>query len=416
MAINNPIVTDADIIQDTAVAIQEKDHGGKMEAPDIPSRIRAFEIAHPPVERKDVNLYTPDGNRVYSYTFQEAANLISMPEPPTFPRMVFQGWTLTLEIVKSCAEDRIPLDFAAIYNTDDNSTRFYFYNVAYSALKDLTIGAQMEPNASATIDWGDGTTGVLENNTNKRAYITATKTGYEVAQEDRIVVVSIHGEIYRLARSGYQSICFEGNEHALIKVEIGSNCKGLGDYAFNGNSIHIPALSTIFIADGCEFITGNSFRTLNKLKALCFPNSVTRVNGGNDNLYSLNILLLPPYALGNTGFDSSFGLTVLSLPFLGGKYDITGYSFRSSKALNKVYIPNKVSGINMQAFAGSNLRVVDLSDFADPLDIPTLENANAFPNDCIYLFKNQEMLTAFTTATNWSACADRFQIKPSGVI
>ena len=42
MAINNPIIADADIIQDTAVAIQEKDHGGKMEFPDIPSRIRAI--------------------------------------------------------------------------------------------------------------------------------------------------------------------------------------------------------------------------------------------------------------------------------------------------------------------------------------------------------------------------------------
>lgn len=42
MAINNPVIADADIIQDTAVAIQEKDHGGKMEFPDIPSRIRAL--------------------------------------------------------------------------------------------------------------------------------------------------------------------------------------------------------------------------------------------------------------------------------------------------------------------------------------------------------------------------------------
>ena len=42
MAINNPVIADADIIQDTAVAIQEKDHGGKMEHPDFPSRIRAL--------------------------------------------------------------------------------------------------------------------------------------------------------------------------------------------------------------------------------------------------------------------------------------------------------------------------------------------------------------------------------------
>ena len=47
MAINNPVIADADIIQDTAVAIQEKDHGGKMEISSIPSRIRALPTADP---------------------------------------------------------------------------------------------------------------------------------------------------------------------------------------------------------------------------------------------------------------------------------------------------------------------------------------------------------------------------------
>ncbi len=60
MAINNPIVTDADIIQDTAVAIQEKDHGGKMEAPDIPSRIRA--LPSPTPVKSIVNFYDFKGN------------------------------------------------------------------------------------------------------------------------------------------------------------------------------------------------------------------------------------------------------------------------------------------------------------------------------------------------------------------
>ena len=39
MAINNPVITDSDWLQAAAVAIQNKDGGGKIEVPDFASRI-----------------------------------------------------------------------------------------------------------------------------------------------------------------------------------------------------------------------------------------------------------------------------------------------------------------------------------------------------------------------------------------
>lgn len=45
MAINNPVITDSDWLQATAVAIQNKDGGSKMEAPDFASRIDALPAA-----------------------------------------------------------------------------------------------------------------------------------------------------------------------------------------------------------------------------------------------------------------------------------------------------------------------------------------------------------------------------------
>lgn len=42
MAINNPVITDSDWLQATAVAIQNKDGGSKMEVPDFASRIDAL--------------------------------------------------------------------------------------------------------------------------------------------------------------------------------------------------------------------------------------------------------------------------------------------------------------------------------------------------------------------------------------
>lgn len=44
MAINNPIVTDSEWLQATAVAIQNKDGGSKMEVPDFASRIEALPL------------------------------------------------------------------------------------------------------------------------------------------------------------------------------------------------------------------------------------------------------------------------------------------------------------------------------------------------------------------------------------
>lgn len=60
MAINNPVVADADIIQDTAVAIQEKDRGGKMEYPNIPSRIRAVPTGVSPIFEQIINQTATD--------------------------------------------------------------------------------------------------------------------------------------------------------------------------------------------------------------------------------------------------------------------------------------------------------------------------------------------------------------------
>lgn len=45
MAINNPVITDSDWLQATAVAIQNKDGGSKMEVPDFASRIDALPAA-----------------------------------------------------------------------------------------------------------------------------------------------------------------------------------------------------------------------------------------------------------------------------------------------------------------------------------------------------------------------------------
>lgn len=362
-----------------------------------------------PAEEKAVNFYNYLGELIYGLTFQEALALTEMPPAPDIDGMDFQEWNWSLATVQAYAQNKIRVTVGAIYDTDDHSTRFYFHNEKYTALDELTIGVQMDANTSATIDWGDGTTTTLENTSSLRANLTATKNDYAIASETKIIIVSIHGKIYSLFRQGYQTICFAGNEMLLKKVEVGSDCSTIGEYAFNGSFIFLPNLSAISIANGVVSLGNIWARTLTKLKALCFPTSLSSISGSAPNNYSISILSYAENSPKLGVWDSANSLSWLNLPPLINA--INAYAYRYARALTYIYIPKTVSSIGTYAFAGSGLRVVDLSGFEDYSTVPSLENTNAFPGSAIFLVKNQEMLDAFEAATNWSTYAGRYQIK-----
>ena len=86
MAINNPVIADADIIQDTAVAIQEKDHGGKMEHPDFPSRIRALPtqdnaLLNSLINRSITSIENSEVTNIGTYAFSNCSNLTNVSLP-----------------------------------------------------------------------------------------------------------------------------------------------------------------------------------------------------------------------------------------------------------------------------------------------------------------------------------------------
>ena len=64
------------------------------------------------------------------------------------------------------------------------------------------------------------------------------------------------------------------------------------------------------------------------------------------------------------------------------------------------------------------MTMVDLTDFTDPAQLPTLSNINALSiaNSDAYVYsrkiyvKNQTMFDAFSTATNWSTYANQMEI------
>lgn len=84
------------------------------------------------------------------------------------------------------------------------------------------------------------------------------------------------------------------------------------------------------------------------------------------------------------------------------------YAFRNCR-LRYFIMPKKASVLKLRAFHNNHgLSYIDMSNVES---IPKIDT-NAFGiNSFPFLFKDQAQLEAYASATNWSALADRFQIK-----
>ncbi len=156
MAINNPVVTDSTWLQDTALAIQEKDGGGKIEVPDFAGRIRSIPSGTP--VQKKVNFYT-FRNLAFSYTAAEAEALTELPEAPTIEGFTFQKWNWSLASIKTWltkhGNDDCDLNVGGLYVTSDGHTRIYMY-LREAELANLKMPFCIHQMAgTVVINWGD---------------------------------------------------------------------------------------------------------------------------------------------------------------------------------------------------------------------------------------------------------------------
>lgn len=86
MAINNPVVTDSTWLQDTALAIQEKDGGGKIEVPDFAGRIRSIPtqdnaLLNSLINRSITSIENSEVTSIGASAFQGCRNLTSVSFP-----------------------------------------------------------------------------------------------------------------------------------------------------------------------------------------------------------------------------------------------------------------------------------------------------------------------------------------------
>ena len=110
-------------------------------------------------------------------------------------------------------------------------------------------------------------------------------------------------------------------------------------------------------------------------------------------------------SIGSNAFSNCASLTEVSFPKVTS---IGSNTFQNCTTLTEVSFP-KVTSIGSNAFRNcSRLQYFDMSEVDKP---PIITTNTFYGTTCIFLFRDQTQLDEYASATNWSALADRFQIK-----
>ena len=254
MVINNPIVTDSEWLQAAAVAIQNKDGGGKMEVPDFASRIDALPTGGGSVEKKDVNFYDWEGTLLFGYSVEEVQAMTSLPAPDTSPNyqsvdhdlLTFQEWTRNLTNIKTWVRNHSnqSLGVGAIHTTVDGQNHNHWNNPRLTDAKSIYM---------------------------QKRGVTSIGSG-----------------------------AFQ-NCYSLTAINIPDGVTSIGGSAF----YNCYSLTAINVPDGATSIGNNAFQNCYSLTAINIPDGVTSIgNGAFAYCYSLTAINIPDgvTSIGNIAF------------------------------------------------------------------------------------------------------------------
>lgn len=337
-------------------------------------------------EPKYVNFIDVDGTRLYSYTESEIQSLSSLPQLPTREGYTYQGWNWTLSEILAYG---FPLTVGAVRVPSDGKTHLTFD--LYEG-DDLTLSIPFYEGTGweISIDWGDGTSGVYT--TSPAEHIYAGCGRYTVcADSNNYFMLKTPSNIIR---------------QRLSKAEFGVRSKIKASCC---NECHLLRLITI--PEGITQIESNAFYGCNSLPAVVIPASVEAIRTyAFADSKSLHTVAFPGGTLWGLD-DSAFSydrLHTVSIP--QSVTEINSFVFRNNPILQFVALSPSIQKLKSAAFVNNNyLKSIDLSALTT---VPVVETNTFFSisDDAVFYVRNAAMLSAFQSATNWSALASKMQI------
>ena len=338
------------------------------------------------VEPKYVNFIDVDGTRLYSYTEAEIQSLSALPQLPTREGYTYQSWNWTLSEILAYG---FPLTVGAVRVPSDGKTHLTFDLYEGDDLT-LSIPFYEETGREISIDWGDGTSGVYTTSPAEHIYagcgrytVCADSNNYFIPKTPSNIIRQRLSKAEFGVRSKIQaSCCIEC--HLLRLLTIPEGITQIESSAFSGCS----SLPAVVIPASVEAIRYYAFADSNSLHTVAFP-------GGT--LWGLD--------------DSAFAydrLHTVSLP--QSVTEIKSYVFRNNPILQFVALSPSIQKLNSGVFVNNRfLKSIDLSALTT---VPVVETNTFFSisDDAVFYVRNAAMLSAFQSATNWSAFASKMQI------
>ena len=326
---------------------------------------------------KDTNFYDYDGTLLYSYDAEEALKLSALPELPTQPGLICQGWNHDLETIKAY---RGYANVGAIYITDDGKTRLYVdfesMDRFYVRLA-LNIKTGKVSGGHVNIDWGDGSP-VEQLSGNSTTSFLLARAEHNYPGEGKYVI-SIEGtDDVEIKLGASSSTCLFGTlndaasldvfgRNSLEKVEIGNNIVELSICTF----YLCYNLKTVTMPAGITEIPENAFYGCRALKALMLPDSVVSiVTGAFRDCAAMSCISFSDNctSFGNVAFMDS-KIDYMVIPRYAGKNSVGGTI--GNKNLRKVVIQDNVSLNVFSSMFGSCLLLASCRIYSTDAPLPT---------------------------------------------
>jgi hypothetical protein len=398
------------------------------------------------VEEKLLNFYDYDGTLVASYEESEISGLTALPDAPDHSSdivpLTFDEWNWTLAEIKAynTSYPGSVIVVGANYHTTDGKTHFFFNVTSNSDGNGVYV--TIDSSGSGTVDWGDGSSENLVNDSSKShiysnaglyhcvfdgtfTYLHSSSTIKTNSKLVRVFYSSAITQINNSAFSDNYNICSISLPKGI--TTIGQSCFG-NCYSLNclvlpkgittintSTASYCYSLKILALPSSITSIANNAFEYNTSLRYVTLPSGLTSLGAYPFRYcYSLNQITIPSgiTSIGEPAYYNCYSLQKVSIP--SSVTSIASESFRYCKSLQSVIIPSGVTSIGSRVFDScSSLYSVTILATTPP----TLSNSNAFSTSNQKKFyvpysADHSILDAYKTAQNWSNYASYMEELP----
>ena len=360
-----------------------------------------------------------------------SGDVVTLPDAPTHERIVFDGWSASVDIVDgTVAVAGNDIMIGAMYTTASGATEV---DIIVSNVSGLTFTFNSVLTGYTSIDWGDGTIDTSISHT----YATIGEYTIKIYGMTSIgssnASTSMVGSSYR---DMVKSI-FLSNDVTTIGAFAFTRCYALATIVIprsvtkvnNGIFYYCYSLTTVVIPQSITSIGDNAFNTCYALINVVIPQGITSIgNTTFNNCYALATAIIPQsvVSIGSSTFANCYALTNVVIP--QGITSIGESTFNKCYSLTNVVIPQSVTSIGSLAFCNCysltaivipqnvisigekafyGCQPIKVYDFSEHLSIPTL-NSSVFYG-ILTMTKIKVPASLYSTwivATNWSTYAN----------